>query len=212
MFWYCAENCNNILFLTLHFIIPWKELERGDGSPPFGNYWPDPIFPVDTIKLKLLIRSIYQHNIISSLLFTSHTFSLTVLGWLIANKHVHNEVCQHSLRNKRRPLRMERNVNNWLEEKQAAERQTGRSINPQLGQSQSFDDMTVWLLALYLGLFALLQRNTLTQASMHPMPEHICQVLGHVMFSFFRGILFHVIHFEAHLKDSSVFHSDHHLW
>lgn len=195
MFWYCAENFNNILFLTLHFIIPWKELERGGGSPPSGNHWPGSIFPVDTIKPKLLIRSICQHKIISSLLFTSHSLSLfflsfmTVLGWLIANKHIHNEVCQHTLSEikdsflkwKEMPVIGWSKISCW-------------KANWVINQSAAWSvtvlcHITVWLLALYLGLLARCTHSHIC-ASMYAHTCLSCNVIGGIFFM------------PSHLKDT----------
>lgn len=45
--------------------------------------WEGPIFPVNIIQLKLLIRSIFQLSIVFFLLFTSHT--LSVFFFLVVN-------------------------------------------------------------------------------------------------------------------------------
>lgn len=85
---------------------------------------------------------------------------MTVLGWLIANKHAHKEVCQHTLSEIKDALLEWKDISiiGWS-------KTSCWKANWVINQSAAWSitvlfHMIVNLWALYLGLFAMLQGNT----------------------------------------------------
>lgn len=99
-------------------------------------------------------------------LFTSHClslslimFSMTVLRWQIATKHVRNNVCQHIPSEIRPPFKMERYVNNRLKQNTLLKGTLGDQSISKLVNHRPFSHDSV--------TFSSLSGSTLTQASMH---------------------------------------------